>query len=295
MNCERASQEFLANFADAIRQFTEQNPPPINPNFYIKRSAEGLVLPVSPSSDQLVVSAKKELRVKFGRDFEVPEPPQDLFETLQGFAERGISGFDEVYFQPGLQFTENDKFWKGKGRVKPWRYFWKQIKNGNFPSEAAMLEEGWFIGDRRGKPMYENGEQEYGEDDYLEPLMAYLRGSNGIRRLGMVPACSRFGAFPTEIEKVILPEFSLRSGAKGTVRNRRYMEFNFRGNIAHPEYGQTDTWEWFGDPVSQGDGRRLAGGNSIFGGLACVHDNSVGNRHDRVGFSLVVAFPSKPR
>lgn len=261
------------------------------PNFYIKKPVEGLVL---RSADQLVVSASAELKAAFRRDFEVPNPPDDLFATLQNFAERGIKGFDEVYYQPRLQLTENDEFWKGRGIVKPEPYFWQQIKNGDFRQEAAMLEEGWYIGDRRGKPMYAYRQQRYGEDDYIEPLMTYLRATNRIQKYSILPDYSRFGASPQEIEGVILPEFAERSEARGGVRNRRYMEFNVRGNIAHPEYGQTNTWEWFGDSAFRGS-RRLFGGLSGRGGLALVFDDSVDGRDTGTGFSPVVFFPSKPR
>lgn len=263
---------------------------PTLPNFYIKRPVEGLVL---PSSDQLVTAARTELKSRFGRGFEVPEPRQDLFVTLQNFAERGIKGFDEIYYQPSLELTGKDKFWEGKGIVKPEPYFWQQIKDGNFPAGAAMLEEGWFVGDSRVKPMYDNDKQKYGKDDYMEPLMAYLRASEKIQRYSVADA-SRFGVSPTEIEEVIVPVFTEMSGAKGIVRNRRYMEFNVRGNMTHPEYGQTNTWEWFSDHAFR-DAGRLVGGRSVSGGLADVFDVSVGSRSGDAGFSLVVAFPSKPR
>lgn len=265
------------------------------PQFYIKRPVEGLEF---PSSDQLITTARTELKTAFGRDFELLQPPAELFETLQNFAERGIRRFDEVYYQPGLQLAENDEFWKGRGIVKPDSYFWQQIKNGNFPADVARLEEGWYIGDRRGKPMYDNGQQRYGEDDYMEPLMTYLRNTYRIQRYSRVPDYSRV-AFPREIEEIILPAFAEISGAKGIVRNRRYVEFNVRGNIAHPEYGETNTLEWFGNLVFRGTrqlfGGRFEYGRSDFGGLAGVADSSVDDRDDSTGFSPVVAFHSRSR
>lgn len=264
---------------------------PHAPNFYTKRSTEGLVL---PSADQLMASATLELKRAFRRDLEVPQPPAELFETLQNFAERGITKFDETYYLPGLRLTQDDQLWKGRGKVKPGNYFWQHIENGNFPSDVTVLEEGWYIGDKRGKPMYQNGQQRYGEDDYMEPLMAHLRTSNRIQKYSRVPNYSRFGASPEEIEGVILPTFAEMSEARGIVRNRRYIEFNVRGNMVHPEWGQTNIWEWFGDPVFAG-AYRLFGGDSDGGGLADVHDSSVGDRNDVTGFSPVVYFPSKPR
>lgn len=274
----------------AMNKEVPQETPEI-PDFYIKKSVEGLVL---PSADQLVTSASAELKTAFRKDFEVPQPPEELFETLKNFAERGIRGFDETYYLPGLQLKKDDPFWRGRGRVKPSDYFWRQIENGNFPQEAAIFEEGWYIGDRREKPMYANGQQRYGEDDYMEPLMEYLRGASKIQKYSTVPDGSRFGASLQEIEGVILPTFAKMSEASGTVRNRRYIEFNVRGNMTHPEYGETDTSEWFGDPVFQG-ALRLMGGGSDAGGLAVVTGDHADDRNDDIGFSPVVAFPSKPR
>ncbi|KKQ26832.1 MAG: hypothetical protein US43_C0044G0010 [Candidatus Levybacteria bacterium GW2011_GWA1_37_16] len=284
-------KDIVASSAVPIEKQSAEVEASIIPNFYIKRPIEGLLF---PSSDQLITTARKELKSHFGRDFEVPEPPQDLFVTLQNLAERDIKGFNEVYYQPKLELTEKDKFWKGKGIVKPEQYFWQQIRDGNFPAEAVMLEEGWYIGDSRAKPMYYNGKQMYGKRDYMEPLMAYLRASNKIKKYNGIADDSRFGASPEEIEEVIIPEFTVRSGAKGIVRNRKYMEFNVRGNITHPEYGKTNTWEWFSDHAFR-DAGRLFGGRSGHGGLAFVNDNSVDCHDDSTGFSLVVGFPSKPQ
>lgn len=258
---------------------------------YIVRSVKRLVL---PSSDQLVKAARIAIKANFDKDWEVPEPAQDLFETLKSFAVRGITNFNEVYYQPGLHLKEDDKFWKVRGRVKPGSYFWQQIRDGNYPEDVTVLPEGWFIGDRRGKPMYANGQQRYGNEDYMEAIMAALRGaSDGIEKYSRVPDSSRAGASPREIEGVILPAFAKASGAKGIVRNRKYIEFNVRGNMVHPEWGKTNTLEWFADPVFRGAGR-IFGGGSDGGGLADVCGSSVDDRYGGVGFSPVVEFLSKP-
>ena len=265
------------------------------PNFYIKRVVNELV---TPTLDVYVDRARKQLKEGFGEEVEVPTPPQELFETLRGFAERGVAYLDEVYYLPERRMTEKDKFWEAKGRVKPEPYFWQQVENGNYPASATVLEEGWRIGERLGKPMYANGQQRYTKDDYMEPLMKYLRDlgpkNGGIEVYKKVPETSRFGASPRKIEGVILPKFAEMTEARGGVENMSYLEFNVWGNMAHPEWGKTDTWQWFRDPAFRG-GRRLIGGYSRSGGLAHVHVHSVGNRLDFTAFSPVVRFPSKPR
>lgn len=49
------------------------------PNFYIRKSR--LVL---PSAKELIVAA----RVDYGKDIEIPTPPDDLFETLENLAKK---------------------------------------------------------------------------------------------------------------------------------------------------------------------------------------------------------------
>lgn len=61
----------------------------------------------------------------------------------------------------------------------------------------------------------------------------------------------------------------------------------------HPEWGQTNTWEWFADKY--GDDGRLIGGRSGDGGLARVGCVWSGYRRGGLGFSPVVPFPSKTR
>lgn len=79
------------------------------PNFYIRKSR--LVL---PSAKELIVAA----RVDYGKDIEIPTPPDDLFETLENLAKKNVRGL-EVYYQPGVHLGRNNNFWKAKDRVKP--------------------------------------------------------------------------------------------------------------------------------------------------------------------------------
>lgn len=265
--------------------------PRIIPNIYVRRPVENLVL---PSSAQLVATAAQELKAVFKQEFEVPKPPAELFETLRAFAERRITGFDEVYYQPAKKFDQYNISLDFNGFAEPKKSFWELIKIGKYPAKVTELEEGWFIGDRRAKPMYSNGRQRYGKDDYLEPLMGYLRSLPLSDRIdaGHVPDNSRFGASALEIEKKVLPIFKEASGAKGIVRNRRYMEFNIRGNLVHPEWGKTNTYEWFADQVYYG-AKRLIGGNSASGGLSDISHAPAETHAAHISFSPVVFFPSK--
>ncbi len=284
---EPTSSEASTGAESTVGQATGQKS--IIPNFYIKKPVEDLTL---PSPDQLVSTSREQLKAHFGIDVEVPTPPVALFETLEAFALRKIRNFDEVFYLPAMRLDKGHKFWRGN-KVKPEDYFWNQIKEGNYPAHSAELEAGWYIGDRRGKPQYNNGQQMY-EDDYLAPLMVALRSAGKVERYGRVPEGSRFWVSPREIEDVILPAFKDMSGAQGIVRNRRHMTFNVWGNMAHPEWGITTTWEWFGDPAYAG-AYRLIGGHSDVGGLAYVYSNPVDYRYGHTAFSPEVFFPSQAK
>lgn len=207
-----------------------------------------------------------------------------------------------MFYLPGLHLEEDDEFWKSEGKVKPGFMFWSAIRTGIYPAKVVDLFEGWYIGDGRGKPNYNRGTQVY-EDDYMAPLMKALRVAGEIDRctlneklFGMSPRRktkkdryilykSRFGATPREIREIILPTFARMSGALGEVRDRRYIEFNVRGNMAHPEWGRTNTMEWFDNLGLRGD---------LYGGSLADVDEFLGpSGHGRIGFSPVERFPSQ--
>jgi hypothetical protein len=80
-------------------------------------------------------------------------------------------------------------------------------------------------------------------------------------------------------------------GSEGKVVNNPYKIFNVVGNMRHPEWGDTNTSEWFGDEF--GPGYRLFGGDSDLGSLVCLIYRWPARRDGRVGFRPLIAFPSK--
>ncbi len=260
------------------------------PEFQVEAPAVvSLAIEPLPSSEHLMTAEKQAVSAFFGKDIAVSEPPAELFQTLEQMSKIGITGF-EPHFLPQVSLTEKSKIpgWK----VKPESWFWQKIKEGKISKDAATLQEGWYLVDKRKKPNYDNGQQRY-DNDYAEPIMADLRKTGKIQKYSSVPDISRFGASPEEIEQVILPEAVRITGTKGDLTAKRYIEFNVWGNMFHPEWGQTNTLEWFADRF--GDSSRLYGGYSVAGGLTSVHDVWSGHRHGDVAFSPVVRFPSKPR
>lgn len=240
-----------------------------------------------PSSEQLIITEKQAFSAFFGKDIAVLKPPAELFQTLKEMLKLGITGF-EPHFLPQVSLAEKDKFpgWK----VRPESWFWQRIKDGKISADATTLQKGWYLVDGRGKPNYDDGQERY-ENDYAEPIMADLRKKGKIKSCS-VPDTSRFGAIPDEIERVILPEFARAINTKGETTNKRYIEFNVWGNMFHPEWGQTNTLEWFADKFA--DAGRLYGGGAGGGGLAFVDDDCFDCRGVGVAFNPVIRFPSKP-
>ena len=73
------------------------------------------------------------------------------------------------------------------------------------------------------------------------------------------------------------------------LRLPRAIEWNFIGNAYHPEWGDTNAWEWFDDSYNNGQ-RRLSGDYSESGGLSYVSWNDPGHRSVSLGFRLQVVF-----
>ncbi|MDP3987555.1 MAG: hypothetical protein Q8P80_00220 [Candidatus Levybacteria bacterium] len=244
-----------------------------------------------PKRQSAIEQAREALKPKFG-EICIPEPPVNLFQTMENLAKLGITEIDTRYF-PERRLKEDDMFWEDM--VKPRALFWQMIKKGRLLSDAATLREGWYIIlDPTGKPNYDNGKQRY-KNDYLESIMQDLRQEDKIKKYSLVSDTSRFGASPEEIERVILPEFACTIDTEGEVINKRYIEFNVWGNMFYPRWGQTDTWEWFTDKFGAAGLLRLIGGGSGGGGLAVVDCRWSDRRGGRNAFSPMVRFPSKPR
>ena len=240
-----------------------------------------------PSTEQLARSEEKALSVFFGKEIGVPNPPAELFQTLENLIELGISKIEPHYLAQ-IALRENDRFpgWK----VKPEPWFWEQITNSNIAEDSATLKEGWYLVDGRAKPDYQDGRQMY-KDDYLVPIMQELRTTGKIQKDTYLPDNSRFVASPEEIEGIILPEFAKFIKTKGQVINMREIEFNIWGNMFHPEWGRTSTTELFADKFE--DVGRLNGGSSIVGGLAHVYHEPSHERGGGYGFRPLIVFSSK--
>ena len=212
--------------------------------------------------------------------------PQEVSNILQRAERSGIDIF-EVYHLSGVTLTQDTRIegWD----EKPDDWYWGQIRNRKISRGAAKLSDVWVLVDKTQKPDYKDGNQLH-EKDPFGPLLEQLRKEKKIQSMKGVPKTSRFGISHDELAQIVLPEIAkLLEIESSAVRLPNEIEFNVIGNFKHPEWGKTNTWEWFDDKFV--DGGRLIGGGSGLGGLAHV-SNWSGFHHDSIAFRpLVVVSP----
>jgi len=267
--------------------------------------------PAQSTVEKLIKSEAKVLSEFFGKKIDVPKPPPQLFQTLETLRTLNISGFQPHYL-PKYVLQESDNLPGWKIKLTPW--FWQEVKaeridkktrflrEGKVEYNAATLIEAWYLVDGRSKPNFDNGKQMYQDDGYIGSVMQDLRRKASLRKDSHMPDKSRFGASAGEIEQVIAPKVARLIKTQEIMRKLRAIEFNIWGNMFHPEWGQTNTWELLQDKYKinaiKGD-CRLIGGNSdyksyeVVGGLGAVsfiYAEEVGNN---IGFRLLVEFPLK--
>lgn len=245
-------------------------------------------LAILHDSEALLGEQTKALETFFGHEA-LPEPPKALMEFIERTTEQGFTF--EPYFEPRVIFTRDSNY---PGLVvKPSPWFFEEIRSGNISSDAASLSGQWTAMEAMQKPDYDGGQQLY-ENDLLASILERLRKDGKIAVPDWcqhIPAVSRFGVSWDEIAKYIVPQFAdLAHIDSRQVGLPSYIAFNFRGNAFHPEWGETNTWEWFADSFR--GAYRLFGGCSDYGGLANVHYRWSADRHDDLGFRSRVDFSS---
>jgi len=225
----------------------------------------------------------------FGKEI-LPEPPMELTEFIERTCKLGFTF--EPYLSPGKHFSSDSDYpgWV----VRPQAWFFDQIKRGNISPDSVRLPLQWAAMETIERPSYDRGGQLY-ENDALASILEDLRKGGKIAVPDWckhIPSVSRFGVSADEISGPVASRFAevVKVNAVN-VDAPTYMAFNYLGNIAHPEFGQANTAEWFVNIFARG--YRLIGGNSDNDGLAGVGcDSSDGHRGD-LGFRLLVAFPPK--
>ncbi|HEU0050806.1 MAG TPA: hypothetical protein VFQ60_01990 [Patescibacteria group bacterium] len=259
---------------------------------------------------EIIFCETQALRKFFGREIPVPHLPKEA--TRERILEWRRMGF-ELHYLPNLSVAEIKRDREGKilevtpidfpgWKKKPGRRytrgvyinsveFFDEVKTGGFLDLSALdLFGGWILIDTRKKPNFDKGKQMY-ENDPLGPALEELRKKNVIEDFKIKG--SRFNLSSNELENPkVLEAFAkvlnFHSIPGLEVSIPRTIEFNILGNIFYPEWGKTDTQEWFGD-YGKGS-NRLFGGDSNDGGLSCVDDGVCRGRSDGVGFRVIGRF-----
>lgn len=220
----------------------------------------------------------------------VPKPPKELMEFVERTAELGFTF--EPYFEPRVVFTKDSSYPGLVVKPNPWLF--EQIKKGNISPDAAILSGQWAAMEGFQKPEYDGSKQLY-ENDPMSPKLERLRKNGKIAVPDWcrhIPSISRFGTSPDE-DNYIVPVFAEFSQIEDQIKAGKvkagvapWASWFYRGNTAHPEWGQTNTWERFANKF--GAVSRLIGGHRVLGGLAGVSYGWHDDRNDFVGFRLRV-------
>lgn len=243
--------------------------------------------------EQFGAQEQEKLSRFFDRKITVPTPPQELSVAMLKAKEIGWTQA-EPHFLPKMELKQNSDI--SEWTIRPEDWYWQKIREGKVAKDAATLEGIWVIVDGSQKPQYKDGKQMY-ENDPFAKVLAQLREAKKIQVPDWcknIPKDSRFGISNDELQTHVNPAIADFLGVQPEqVRLPKAIEFNILGNLAHPEWGKTNTWEWFQDKF--GGGYRLVGGGSGDGGLTGVRSGVSGGHGGYVGFRPLVAFPPKAR
>ena len=232
--------------------------------------------------EKIIKSEKEALEKYFDQPIEVPKLPAEVTKAKLEFWKQNQFA---LHYSPGLEIPQDNTFPGQKKKIDADVYKW--IKEKEINSDTIKLPKGWILIDTRPKPQYNNGDQMY-ENDILGPVLEKLRKENHIENFKHED--SRFNISNDELQK---PEVKAAIAEVLKVRADQLSLpltalWNYLGNAFYPEWGDTNTWEWFEDEYK--GGYRLYGGLSNHDGLSYVGCDSSGDRDASIGFRPLVVF-----
>lgn len=245
------------------------------------------------NAEKLAAGQRQAIARFFGA--EIPAPPDRLFEVAERIREERLFRAEPFYL-PKRSLAAGLQIPGLKVPLDPWLN--EQIREGKIAQDADMLSGQWVIFDVSGRPNYDNGRQMYSDSNGLGEILADLRDQGKIEvpdYYRRVPKNSRFAVSADEIDgsgRFVADRVVAVLGlqADEIVTTPPYVVINYIGNLAHPEFGQANTSEWFADKFGRGD--RLYGGLSGYGGLSRVYYWPSDYHYGLMGFRLQVSFPS---
>lgn len=245
-----------------------------------------------PWKDGIYEKENKLITDFFGTELPIGHMPTEVTrERVEQWTAQGMG----IHYLPDIALDRSQDFpgWK----VKPYEWFYERMQagdvldfdaEGNFVQveQASRLGGKWVLIDERPKPIDQNG-LVY-ENDFLEETIRKMRAEGLLDHNHDLNPGTRFFTSWTEWSEKIKAETAKLLGVRAEqVRLPRVVEYNYFGNLLHPEWGTTDTWEWLQEACGGGK-YRMRGGHSFSGGLASVYwRGPAGHGTDR-GFRPVV-------
>lgn len=249
----------------------------------------GITIETNLSTEEIVKREQKALTQFFGYEIGVP-PPAELLQTMQRAEEIGWIQAEGHYI-PNITMQQNSNFpgWK----IKPEEWFWGRFEEKGLKEGVKTLEGNWIIIDGSQKPEYQDGAQMYANDPFTS-ILSSLRESGKIEKpewtWRVASSGSRFGISYDEIQTRVNPTIAALLGVTpAQVRLPRAMEYNLLGNLYHPEWGETSTWEFLQEIYE--DAGPLLVAKKKNGGLAAYDCTSNMHHEDNLGFRPLVIFP----
>jgi len=191
----------------------------------------------------------------------------------------------KLHYLPSTEMTQEKNFpgWQ----IKPEIAFYERIQEGRLSKKATQLTGEWILVDSRNKPAEDRDGRQLYPNDFLGPIMEKLRGLGKLEECD-IPQTRAFISWE-EYHDILVPEIAKILKVKpDQVRLPRAIEFNFLGNAYYPQWGETNSWEWFEDRIY--DKKCLSGGHSRHGGFADVYVDRFDVRFNDVGFRPLVEF-----
>ena len=202
---------------------------------------------------------------------EIPDLPRWITDELIQYWNENIF---HIHYIPKISLDENltVPLWKDK----PYKIFYKKIREGKLNKKAKVLSGRWILIDGRDKPAKRVPWVIINEVWILQKIG--FKPKNHFKKwkkqayqgeyLASVLAKKRFGSrFCLTIEdindlKPFILDF-LKIDTQKKIRLPFFIEYNYLGNTVYKQWRTTRTWEWFEDKF---DGNQhLAGGSKSSG------------------------------
>ena len=182
-----------------------------------------------------------------------------------------------LHFLPSIALTQDLDLplWKDR----PGHFFYESIDKGTIHPDSQSLPEKWILVDARDKPEKTGPWVSSSDVWILEKLgfhpknffkkkatqifdQEYLAGA--LVKKGF---SSRFCLSVNDVKELKPSIQKILKLDNQKIRLPRFIEYNYLGNTFYPQWGTTQTWEWFEDVYDHD--QHLAGGSDSLGAIGC--------------------------